>query len=209
MALKNSISLSGGARRRQMPSKRTINLASLGEKPMNMAIAVPAVVLIVVAAVLFSKFLVIDRLAEVAAAQRQVAELRAQLDAGYEELAGFDELNELYAHYTYSGMTQEELTRTDRAEVLDLIQRVVIPRVELGEWSLTGNQLSLSVTGVSLQDINLLVQELEEDGLVNYCSVTTAVRNDYVWVNGELIDDDDVNARVVVYLNSEAEVPAE
>ncbi len=192
-----------------MPTKRSINLAALGEKPMNMAIAIPAVVLIVVAAVLFSKFLVIDRLAEVAAAQRHVAELQAQLDAGYEELAGFDELNELYAHYTYSGMTQEELTRTDRAEVLDLIQRLVIPRVELGEWSLSGNTLNLNVTGSSLQDINLLAQKLEEDGLVNYCSVTTAVNNDYVWVNGELIEDDDVDACVLVYLNSEAEVPAE
>lgn len=188
-------------RRSQIPTKRSINLAVVGEKHVRYGLAVPGVLLIIVAAALFSKFLVFDRLAEVAAAQHEVVVLQNRLDAGYEELAGFDDLNELYAHYTYSGMTAEELRRTDRVEVLSLIERVIMPRAGVQSWSLTSNELTINMTGQTLQQINLIVQALEADDLVDFCTVTTAVSNDSVII----IDDDIVTARVVVYLNPELE----
>ena len=108
---------------RQYPVKRSINLIAVGKKPINYSLVIPSLILLIALIVLFSKFLVIDRLAEVAAAQKQVSEYQARLDADYREIAGFEDLNEVYAHYTYSGFTQEELARPSRVAVLDMIRK--------------------------------------------------------------------------------------
>ena len=195
--------------RGHMPTKKDINLAVIGEQRMNMLVALPAILLILLAAALFSKFLVYDRLQEVAAAQREVAELQEQLDAGYEELADYAELEDLYAHYTYSGMTEEEKERTGRVEVLALIDRLILPQAGVEDLKITGNQMALNMSGNTLQEINLLVQKLEADPLVDFCSVTTAVSKGEYDVPVTYDENTIVTARVVVYLKSASEVEAE
>lgn len=205
--MKNKTKKSGALRRRgQIPTKRTINLATIGEKPMRVGLAIPAILLILVAAAAFSKFLVIDRFAEVTAAQHVVYELQSQIDAGYEELADFDDLSNLYAHYTYSGFTNEELTRTDRVDVLALIRESIIPYAEISSWSLSGNQLTINMSGESLQQINLIVQQLESRDLVDFCTVNTANTNDNTRGNATTEEFSYVKARVLAYLNSGTEV---
>lgn len=205
---KKSAPARGKRRRGRMPTKTEINLAVVGEKHINGLIALPAILLIVVAAALFSKFLVIDRMLEVQAAQREVARLQAQLDAGYEELSDYGELADLYAHYTFSGMTKEEQERIDRVELLSLMDRVVLPRVGVDSLTVSGNEMTLSITGSTLQEINLLVQSLEEDPLVDYCTVTTADRKDYDRYY-QVDENSTVTARVIVYLKQASEVMAQ
>ncbi len=202
MALINKAKKSSGTRKfslAQMPSKTTINLVTVGQKRINLKLAIPALILILALIVVLGKFLVFDRFAEVAQAQRVVDELQTRLSAGYEELAGYEDLNDLYAHYTYSGFTEEELGRTSRVEVLRLIRQVVLPKVELNSWSLTSNELIIDVTGKTLQDINMLALDLQDDSLVNYCTVSTANTNDQ---RSDRADGDAVTARVLVYLES-------
>ncbi len=195
-------------RRGKMPVKRTINLAAQGEKKTHLGLAIPAVILIVLLAAVFSKFLVIDRMNEVAAAQAEVARLQNRLDAGYAELADFDDLSDLYAHYTYSGFTVEELNRADRVAVLDLIRRKVIPWSVVSSWTLSENQLTINMAAESLQQINLIVQQLEGEDLVDFCTVNTANTDDNTRGRTESVEYSVVNARVSVYLNSGTEVDA-
>ena len=195
--------------RGHMPTKKDINLAVIGEQHMNVLVAIPAILLILLVAALFSKFLVYDRLQEVAAAQREVIELQDQLDAGYEELADYAELAELYAHYTFSGMTEEELERIDRVEVLSLIGRLILPQAGVQDLTVSGNQMTLNMSGSTLQEINLLVQKLEADDIVDFCGVTTAVsKGEYEQYDEPVVYDENtiVTARVIVYLKSASEV---
>ena len=204
VAVKNS-KKKGNVKRRQMPTKRSINLAVLSEKKTHFGLLIPGILLILVVAAAFSKFLVIDRLAEVDAARAEVNRLQMKIDQGYEELAGFDDLADLYAHYTYSGFTQEELNRSDRVEVLRLIRSVVLPRTEVSSWTLSGNTLTLNLNGETLQDINLLVQQLEAEDIVDFCTVNTANTKD----NARLVLTENlgpVKARVMAYLNAGTEV---
>lgn len=204
VAVKNS-KKKGNVKRRQMPTKRSINLAVLSEKKTHFGLLIPGILLILVVAAAFSKFLVIDRLAEVDAAQAEVNRLQMKIDQGYEELAGFDDLADLYAHYTYSGFTQEELNRSDRVEVLRLIRSVVLPRTEVSSWTLSGNTLTINLNGETLQDINLLVQQLEAEDIVDFCTVNTANTKD----NARLVLTENlgpVKARVMAYLNAGTEV---
>lgn len=199
-----SLRLGGKGRKpsaRSLPAKRSINLAATGEKPIKVKLAVPGVVLIVIAAILLSKFFVVDRLLDMYRAQGEVSTLQTQLDNAYQQLNSFGDMTEEYAHYTYSGMTAEELDRTDRGAVMDLLQRMVLPQAAMSSWSLNNNILTLNIARGSLQDINLLAQELNEDPLVNFCTVTTAASA------GSRLDESqtDVVGQVIVYLNSKPE----
>ena len=192
--------------RGHLPVKRTINLVGLNEKPIDLKIAIPGIILILVAAFLLGKFGVADRLAEVSREQRKVAQLQSQIDAGYKRIDEFGELAEQYAHYTYSGMTDEEVNRTDRVEVIDMIRRVVAPKLTLDGWNIDENTLILTVTGATLQDINLVAQSLEKEDIVDFCTVTTATTNDNYYNGYTLIESEkDVTARVTVYLNGPEE----
>ena len=207
LAIKTKNNKKGGVKfRRQMPAKRVINLATVGEKKTHFGLALPGIILILVAAALFSKFMVIDRYSELSAAERQVYDLQTKLNAGYAELADYDDLAELYAHYTYSGFTNEERTRTDRTEVLKLIRNMILPYAEVSSWSVTGNQLTVDMIGDTLQQINLIVQQLEQQDLVDFCTVNTANTDDNTRRNNNAEEFSFVKARVVAYLNSGAEV---
>lgn len=198
---------SGALRRRgPIPSKRTINLATLGEKPVRMGLAIPGIILVLLAAAVFAKFLVIDRLNEVSDAQNVVSGLQSQINSGYKELADFDDLSNLYAHYTYSGFTSEELNRTDRVQVLELIRNMIIPYSTISSWTLTGNSFTADLSAESLQQINLIVQQLEAQDLVAYCTVNTANASDNT--RDTALDPNVVRARVSAFLNSGTEVNA-
>lgn len=137
-------------------------------------------------------------------AQGNVALLRGQVADGYAKIESFGELTVRYAHYTYSGMTQAELSLTDRADVLDLLDRMVLPKIHVSGLRLSNNQLTLTVTAGDLQSINLVVQQLETDPLVNFCTVTTAATETIIYRDTN--PDEYVSASVTVYLNEPSAV---
>ena len=193
MAAGAALSVTGHEKRKQ------INLALAGQKKKHYLVAVPAIGGIVVAAGLFGKFAVADRLAEVSVQQSMVNDLQQQVDDVTDYIQSFGDLQSTYAHLTYQGLTSEELSCLNRPDVLNLLKNVILPKVAVSNWSLAGNQLTLPVTGVDLADINALVQQLDQEKLVDYCTVMTATTSD----NKE--NGDTVTGQIVVYLKDSAE----
>lgn len=193
--------------RGHLPVKRTINLIGINDKPIDLRIAIPGIILILIAAFLIGKFAVADRLIAVSREQSKVRALQTQIDEGYKKIDSYGELTDKYAHYTYSGMTEEEVTRADRVEVIDMIRRVVAPKVQLDAWVINENTLQLTVTGKSLQEINLVAQSIEDEDIVDFCTVTTAATNENnYYATPELTEEEQrVTARVTVYLNESEE----
>ena len=189
-----------GRKQGHLPVKRDINLAGQDEKAIDLRAAIPAIVLILIAAFLFGKFAVADRLLAVSRAEGEVRALQTQINEGYRRIDSFGEISDVYAHYTYSGMTDEEVHRADRADVLRLLRRAVLPRVEVDAWNLTDNVLTVNMTAETLQVINRTVQEMEADKAVSFCTVNTAATNDTAG-NAQTGRDGTVTARVVAYLN--------
>jgi hypothetical protein len=187
-----------------LPTKRSINLVYEPKDAVKPTMAIPLVILGIVGGIFFSNYLIIDRFEKVAEARSRVTKLEADLDAGYEELKGFDDLTDIYAKYTTSGMTDEELNRSDRVEVMTLLESVVMPRVKIANWTLSSNTLTINITGTTLQQINLIVQSLNEDPLVRYCTVQTAVSRDNQNNQTVVTDETTVTALIIVYLNSKA-----
>ena len=208
-AAKNDVSVrpAGGRRRRgTLPVKRVINLAEVDKKTIDLRIAIPAILLILAAAFLFGKFAVADRLIAVNRAEGEVAAAQRELDAAYQRLDSFGELTELYAHYTYSGMTDEEIHRTDRAEILNLLRNVVLPDVEVSAWNVKGNTLNITMTAGTLEEINHTVQKVNGNELVDFCTVSNAKTNENKRTvargdREETVIETSVTAQVVAYLN--------
>ena len=208
-AAKNDVSVRplGGRRRKgSIPVKRVINLAEVDKKTIDLRIAIPAILLVLAAAFLFSKFAVADRLIAVNRAEGEVAAAQRELDAAYQRLDSFGELTELYAHYTYSGFTYEELNRADRVDVLELIRSTVIPYAKISSWTITGNELTIFLSAESLQQINLIVQQLESKDMVDFCMVNTANTNDNTRGNATKAEFSIVRGRIIAYLNAGMEV---
>ena len=197
----------GGRRRKgTIPVKRNINLAEVDKKTIDLRIAIPAILLILAAAFLFGKFAVADRLIAVSRAEGEVAAAQSELNAAYRRLDSFGELSDLYAHYTYSGMTDEEIHRTDRAEILNLLRNVVLPDVEVSAWNVKGNELNITMTADTLEEINHTVQKVNGNELVDFCTVSNAKTNENrrTVTRGdkeETVIETSVTAQVVAYLN--------
>lgn len=175
--------------------KKQINLALAGQKKKHYWVAVPAIGGIVVVAGVIGKVAVADRLVQMSEAQSAVSQMQQQVDDITAYIDSFGDLQETYAHYTYQGLTDDELSFLNRPEVLKLMTDIIFPKVMVSSWSVSGNQLSLPVTGENLSDINSLVQELEQEPIVDYCNVMTAVTDG----NTETAADK-VTGQIVIYL---------
>ncbi len=189
----------------QLPSKQSINLATVGVKKMKTGLLIPLLILVLAAAVCFAKFAVIDRLNALAKEKAEVERLEQEIATGYAKIDSYGELTEKYAHYTFSDMTQEELTRSDRVEIVDLVRRIVLPEATVTGWDIRGNELTLTLTSDTLQQINLIAQKIEAENIVDFCTVTTAAtyENQYYYSNDPA--DTRVTAKIVVYLKNKVQ----
>ena len=115
----------------KMPTKRSINLVLVDENKINPVTAILGVLLVVLLAGVFSKFLVIDRLNAMSQAQSRVTQLQHDLDNAMDALDNIGDIGETYAHYTLEGMTAAELNLVDRTLVLALMDSI-LPVVEPG-----------------------------------------------------------------------------
>lgn len=120
-----------GVLKGKLPTKRSINLVLVDENKINPFTAILGILLIVVLAGVFSKFLVIDRLDAMAQAQGRVTRLQGDLDSAMDALDSIGDIGETYAHYTLEGMTAAELNQVDRVLVLALVDSI-LPVVEEG-----------------------------------------------------------------------------
>lgn len=245
MAADKKKSLGGKkAIRGRMPSKKTINLVLREESSINPVQAILGILIIVVLAGLFSKYLVADRLLAMNASAGKVTQLQNDLEKAKSALGGFGDIETTYAHYTMAGMTQAEQSLVDRALVLALMERtlpeapslekllalttrvgalfdryydrridltefnrqllkilweVFPPQYTIRSWSVTGNLLTMDVTGNTLRTLNNLARTIESNAIVDSCTILTARKDKQLELGGV------VDARLVVYLQQPKE----
>ena len=184
----------------KLPTKRSVNLALAGEVTINWKVAVPAIIVIVIAAALFGKFGVYDRMVAVSEAEAKVSSLQSSVDAGLATIASYADVTEKYAHYTYGDMTDEELNRTDREEAIAVLDSLTENGAVIGSFTITGNTIVVPITGSTLEHISEIVASLEADPLVSYVQVSTAATN--TQKNSE--EYDMVVGQMTIYLHSTA-----
>ncbi len=198
------------------PTKDKINFAEIDITPMKIEVMAPAIVVIIIVACLLSKFLVVDRLIAYNKQAAEVASMESELQAAYDKIDSYSDMEEKYAHYTYSGMTPDEMALQDRVAVVELINKYILTKAEVGAWTITGNEVNIPITGVSFQEVGAIAAELEKDDMVDHCEVVAATTND----NGNVYNSSSssitvvngvggATAQVTIYLNDVGEETTE
>lgn len=198
------------------PTKDKINFAEIDVTPMKIEVVAPAIVAIIIVACLLSKFLVVDRLIAYNKQAAEVASMESELQAAYDKIDSYSDMEEKYAHYTYSGMTPDEMALQDRVAVVELINKYILTKAEVGAWTITGNEVNIPITGVSFQEVGAIAAELEKDDMVDHCEVVAATTND----NGNVYNSSSstitvvngvggATAQVTIYLNDVGEETTE
>ena len=156
-----------------MPVKRSINFATVGEKPIDWRVAAPAIALIIVIAGMISKVAVYDRFAALNAARAEVRAMQTEISQKEEYYANLADISEDYAHYTTSEMTEEERDRVSRVTVADVVQRLILPVAPLDAWTIEENTLSIHISSNTLTEITAMVNAIQADPAVSTCAITS------------------------------------
>lgn len=176
----------------KVPTKRYINVLPYKKQPFTLAKHWPVIVLIVLIVILLGKFFVVDRLTAVARETARMATIQEELVNVNAQIDSLSDMEDMYAHYTISGMTEEELGLVDRVAAMRLVEDAFLHGNMSRGWNLTGNIMTLQVTGSSLNDLNTLAAELEENAIVQRCVISSA--------NKRLDEEGNVIVTFMIYL---------
>ena len=177
------------------PTKTSINLVPKKESIMSTRRGRSYVILGSILALLLVVALVVMPFIRLQSANARVASLQKQLEEANAAIKEMGGIEEEYAHYTTEGMTEEELTRVNRAKVMKLVEDAVVNSGVVDRWSISGNTMTLQVSGASLAELNQVAAALEDKDMVERCVINTADR-------GSRADTGNVEATFVVYLNA-------
>ena len=180
--------------KKNIAGKKTMNLA-FHERSVNVKKLIPLILVIVIAALAFVKFGILDQTAKKVAALNEVSAKQSQLAAINVKLSGYDELEQLYGRYSYGWMTEAESGLVDRMEVITILEKIIDKSAVIEDFAINYNILNVNISGLSLDQTSTLVKELEADPQVTSASVYTAKS-----------EDADLNAEVAMTIILEKEV---
>lgn len=197
------------------PNRTAINLVYQPSHKERDILSLVMFGLFLIALLIFTKFMVIDQLAAVNAASGAYHAKEDQLKALETKNREFDEVEDEYSHYGISYMTEEELNRQYRTEILKVIDEKVSDSYGIKNIVISGNTATLSFQVPELKDVSSIVGSLNESPIVNYVTFTTAATEDrrveVVDENGNKVIESvrgALNATITVYFKTPAAVIA-
>lgn len=160
-------------KRNEFPTKTTLNLMQTDKQQIKLSVAIPAVILLLLAVALFSKVAVINRLAAANAAEQAAVEAERRLAAAQEELASYDEVEAEYSRYfsnalNYTDMPQEIL------DVLAMLEKNLMDKASVSSMSVSGSTVLLQLRVEELSVTSDIIQALYTVPMVDYVSISTA-----------------------------------
>lgn len=160
-----------GKKKTAYPTKRSMNLYFKVDRTTVPATA--ALYVLFAAAVLLGlgKIMVYDFVSQEKQLESQVLELEQRAAQQMQQLTSYDQVLE---DYIRSIPTQQEQAQADVIELLDLIDTTIRPTAQVSQVSISGNEVVISFSGVTLAQAADLVVRLEESPLVDNIQVDTA-----------------------------------
>ena len=200
------------------PTKTSINLVYKEKNTKKNMAALGLFALFLVALAIFTKFMVIDQIAAVDAAEKLYHTRQSQLSALQEANAVYDEVEYEYSHFGIGNLSEEELARHDRENMLNVIDEKVGISKGIRTIQISENTVTISFLTLELKDMSTIVSRLEESEYVSYVTVSKASTMNYVVTyvdefGNRIADIDDetreaVTNQITVYFKTPAEMKA-
>lgn len=162
-----------GAKKVTVPNKTTMNFARK-ESSVKLGRVAPAALVVIAIVAVGAKVGILDLLDQKTAAYADLAVKQEQLVAASMQLTEYDEIAALYGRYSYGWMDEGETSLVDRLDVLDLIEEKLAYVCNVSNFSVNGNVLTLNISGVTLDEISAIVQNLESSPMVVGVTVSNA-----------------------------------
>lgn len=161
----------------KIPTKTTINLAKKESKKKDVLTVAVGAVLIAALAGSIAKFGVLDQLARLNAAEAAYNQVHAQYLQTQQAVADYPEVEARYRTYSRKWMNvgdQNGLAKVDRLDVLDLVERRMMPRGQVNSVSLRDSVMVVSMSGMNLRQISEMVELVRADPIVESAALNLA-----------------------------------
>ena len=166
-----------GGKKMVTQAKVTMNFAR-HKSDFNFGKVAVVALVIIVATLLFTKFAILDPLDQKTQALNELSSKQTQMDILSAKLAGWDELQALYGRYSYGWMTEDETNLVERMDILRLMEKKILPKARIEDFSISQNVLTVNLEGITLEQTSSLVTLLEQDPLVQSATVYKASNDD-------------------------------
>lgn len=157
----------------KLPSKATMNFARR-ESSFNVKKMAIILIPLILAIALVAKFGILDQVEKKTQAYSVLSEKQAKLAECSEKLAGYNDLYNKYGRYSYGWMTESEVNTVDRMQILELIEKKIMPMASVEDFAINNNVLTLNLSGINLEQTSTMVRILEDDELVQSATLYSA-----------------------------------
>lgn len=160
-----------GAKGKQMPVKRTMNLYVRENRAAKPATFVLYALFTAIVLLGLMKVLVYDLWSKVSDAREELAVVQDSLDGVMTGISNYAEVKKDYQRYS---TTDEERAQIDRMEIVALVDREVGSVGRVHSYSVKGMEIQISLDEVTLAQMADIVKQLEASPLVLNTTVNTA-----------------------------------
>jgi len=182
----------------KMPTKTSINLVVKKESALKTKKGITWTIIGVLAVAALAALLIVRPVMGLIAARADVERLTTELEQINKEISDNADIEKEYAHYTLEDMTEEELTRVDRTEVMKLVDVVNKSGGQVTGFEASENTMVIKEKGSTLAELNNIAQTLEQQEIVERCVINSADKGKQ--------DTSGVEASFIIYLtNGETE----
>ena len=164
--------ISFGKNKNSLPSKTSINFIVDNQTKIN-RISIILFVIFMILLGIFTKFAIMDPLAQVARAEREYHEAEKKLDVYRNELTNYAEVAAEYNEKIGSFLTNDERSYLDRTEILDMIKEDIFSHVDVRSIGISGNVVRVSTATTTMDNISQIVQILLNDSRIAYVTPKT------------------------------------
>lgn len=161
------------------PTKTSINLVYKEKKTGKNLTALALFGVFLVLLAIFTKFMVLDQIAAVNAAENLLDTRQRQLSTLQRSNSIYDQVEAEYSHFGIGYLSQAERDRHDRVNMLDVIDEKVGISKGIRTIQISENTAVLSFLTLELKDMSTIVSRLEESEYVSYVTVSKATTEDY------------------------------
>ena len=165
-------------KKNKIPSKRVLNLYYKEDKTTRPSTIALYVLFILVVMLAVGKVAVYDKMMLLEDAKAVLQKNQAHLDEQMAYLADYKDVSSQYSRYSFSYLKSEEKV-CGRMDIMDMLEETVIADSQIESIVITENVVSLSFTGLDLQESAWLAKKIEAFEIVENVSVSTASLNAY------------------------------
>lgn len=153
------------------PTKRSINFIKDDEAKQNKISLITFIVFILVLG-LFTKFGVLDTISKTNKLESDYNSQQATINSLNEQLASYDELNEKYNEMIGDFLTEDEANSLNRMDIIALLDEDIMPYVDITNFSISGNQISVYTGVTDLNTVSQVLNILQNDSRTSYVSIS-------------------------------------